>query len=118
MNWVRVPDQETVEVCRKGIAELERVFLFFSSGDCPPCARLHETFNRLLATENWKKDYVIYDIDAENAMELIREYKVMQVPTVFFISNGKRSDWMIGSKIDRPLTDKRIINKFKKFLGA
>lgn len=62
----------------------EEYVIRFHAQWCAPC-KAFEPVYKDAATETL---IPFYDVDIEEALDLVREFKVMSIPAVFFVSNG------------------------------
>jgi len=67
------------------IAESEVAIVDFTASWCQPCKALNPILENLAA----ETSYSFYKVDIDDVEVLVKEYKVMSVPTVIVFKNGQ-----------------------------
>lgn len=93
-----------LEEFKKVLEENENVVIKFSAEWCGPCKALKPILDDLSTQYCDKVKFV--EIDVEDSNELTVEYKVRNVPTIFYIKNGEIKDKSVGTVNKQVLTDK------------
>lgn len=93
-----------LEEFKKVLEENENVVIKFSAEWCGPCKTLKPILDDLSTQYCDKVKFV--EIDVENSAELTSEYKVRNVPTIFYIKKGEVKDKSVGTVNKQVLTDK------------
>jgi thioredoxin 1 len=70
------------------------VILDFGAEWCAPCKRLSPILDSL-ATE-WTNKVIIYSVDADANGELVMQFRVMSLPTLVLVKDGKEVSRTIG----------------------
>jgi len=73
---------------------------------CPHCKRLHPIFNQ--TEEDNKDSYSFFKLDAQQNMQLAKQYKVLTVPTLLFFSHGVLVDKKRGV-VSQKQIEKRVL---------
>ena len=91
--------QEFDEALQSGKAAM----IDFSAVWCGPCQILGPVMEELAARYEGKA--VVAKVDVDEQRELALQYRVMSVPTVIFLKNGKEIDRKIGIREVPEYTD-------------
>ena len=75
------------------VAEKDTVILQFSAPWCGPCKNQSQVLDEI-ATTNINAFFGKVDIEEEN--DIASTFKVMSVPTIVFLKNGKESKRFVG----------------------
>lgn len=70
------------------------VILDFSAQWCSPCKRLSPILEELAA--EWSGKATIYTVDSDSNSELVSLYRIMNLPTLILIKNGREAQRLIG----------------------
>jgi thioredoxin 1 len=70
------------------------VILDFGAEWCSPCKRLAPILETLAA--EWSDKAVFYTIDADTNNDLVSQFRVMSLPTLVLVKNGKEVARTVG----------------------
>jgi len=90
------------------LAENKLVVVDFYASWCGPCQMLAPVLEEI-ANEN--KSIVIAKIDADESMELCREFKVYSIPHVIIFKDGMQKESFVGY-----MPKEKIMNIITKYL--
>lgn len=82
------------EVKGRGISAKGNVIVDFYTSSCGPCRALHPILEEISETEG----VTVEKVDVIQNPELSRQFGVMSVPTVVFMSNNQVKDTVRGLK--------------------
>jgi len=75
----------------------ESIWLLFRSETCQPCAEMMKTFNKIAPDYQGKVSFIAIDVDDDDNIELVREWKIQYVPSSFILdAEGNVSYEYIG----------------------
>ncbi|MBO8158176.1 thioredoxin family protein [Thermosyntropha sp.] len=75
----------------------ESMWLLFSSASCPPCVEMKKIFDRIKPEYEGKVRFINISVDEDENYELMREYEIKYIPTIYIIdAKGNVSYHNIG----------------------
>ena len=84
------------------------VLLDFWAVWCGPCRMVAPTIDKL--AEDYKDSAVIGKVNVDEEVELAEQFRVMSIPTIYVLKNGKVVERLIGA---RPYTElSAVIQKY------
>ncbi|MCR5720414.1 MAG: thioredoxin family protein, partial [Lachnospiraceae bacterium] len=89
-SMVKLSDYDLEEV-KVEVKEVDSVIYLFTTKTCPNCKIAKE----------YLKDVPYILIDAEENMEMARQYGVMQAPTLVVVKDGKTKKYVNASNINK-----------------
>lgn len=66
----------------------------FSAGWCGPCQMLAPVLEEL--SDEMAEEADFFNADADENMELVREYRVVNIPALFIFKNGEKTAQQVG----------------------
>jgi thiol-disulfide isomerase/thioredoxin len=85
--------QMTVQDYEQQIAGKSFVFVDFGAEWCPPCRKMDPVINSFISKNS---DLFFLKIDAGVQTELVKKFKVEELPTFLFLKNGKEVNRISG----------------------
>lgn len=79
------------------------VILDFGADWCAPCKRLSPILEDLAA--EWKSRVVVYTVNADANNELVMQYRVMSLPTLVLVKDGKEVSRTVGLQTKEKLVE-------------
>ncbi len=70
------------------------VILDFGAEWCSPCKRLAPILEKLVS--EWAEKAIFYAVDADSNNDLVMQYRVMSLPTIILIKEGKEVQRTVG----------------------
>jgi len=79
------------------------VLVDFSATWCGPCQRLKPTVHEL--AEEYAGKYKVCEVDVDEAPALVQKFRIMSVPTLVVMAEGKETVRLIGGQSREQLLD-------------
>ena len=82
----------------------EYVVIKFGASWCSPCKQIAPVLEEV--TDNYQDSLKYISLDVEESTDITADFKIRNVPTIFFIKNGEVMDKCVGSVARQTLVDK------------
>ena len=82
----------------------EYVVIKFGASWCGPCKQIAPVLEE--ETDNYQDVLKYISLDVEESTDITTDFKIRNVPTIFFIKNGEVMDKCVGSVARQTLVDK------------